>query len=232
MDNTSIVNKPDQHGFIMAGTARLYICHLPMFNMQDHMYQVTLEVQIPDDAMRIYLEDKKNYPDQFYVLGNVQTDLFTIPDIMLGKTTSFIADIFRGMPDDPNKDTPLIHNVETRIERIVYARHFDYGIPYPSLLTYTIFGNEQEAFLDHYLTKETDFMNLVELASVPEWLPIDLLKTGSNAGFIGYSNQLVPPACPIPAGVYQVNFQGQDQVYDLRVGNSFYFDTDILNMPG
>lgn len=231
MTSNSIANTPDQHGFIMAGTSTVYICHLPMFNMQNHMYQVTLQVQIPPDALSVYLKDKETHPDTFYVLGNLQTDLFTIPDIMLGKTTSFKADIFRGMPDDPNKDTPLIHDIETIIERIVYARHFDYSIPYPEPLTYIIFGNGQETFLDHYLTREEDFMNLIELNKVPDWLPPDLLAISSNLGFTGYPGTTVPENCPLNPGTYTVTFQGQEESYPVEVGKSFFFDTEIINMP-
>lgn len=232
MANSIIANTPDQHGFIMVGTNILYICHLPMFNMQNHMYQITLEVTIPDYAKSQYLKDKILNPESFYVLGNIQGDLFTIPDLMLGKTQNFVSDIFRGMPEDPNKDEPLIHNVPTLVKRVVYARHFDFGITYPSDLTYVVFGNSQEAFLDHYMAKEEDFMNLVELTEVPNWLPADQLAISSNLGFVNYNNTPTPTRSPLmTAGTYEVNFQGQSESYALQVGKSFYFDTAILNMP-
>jgi hypothetical protein len=231
MANSIIANTPDQHGFIMAGTNILYICHLPMFSTQNHMYQITLEVAIPDYAKSQYLKDKILNPASFYVLGNIQGDLFTIPDLMLGKRQSFVADIFRGMPEDPNKDEALIHNVPTLVKRVVYARHFDFGITYPSDLSYVVFGNSQEAFLDHYMTKEEDFMNLVELTEVPNWLPADQLAISSNLGFVNYSNVPTPLKTPLMQGTYEVNFQGQPESYALQVGKSFYFDTAILNMP-
>lgn len=225
------MNTPDQHGFIMAGTEVIYICHLPMFNMQNHMYQITLQVQLPEAAKQAYLKDKLENPDTFYVLGNLQTDLFTIPEVMLGQTTHFKADIFRGMPDDPNEDTPLIHNIDTVIERVVYGRHFDYSITYPEPLTYILFGNEKEAFLDHYLTREEDFMDLIQLKQVPEWLPADLRGISSNLGFIGLSDTPVPSQSPLQPGVYKVTFQGQDTLYPIETANSFFFDTEIINMP-
>lgn len=226
-----IINTPDQHGFILNGTEALYICHLPMFNMPNHMYQVTLEITIPPDARAQYLADRNENPGNFYVLGNLLTDLFTIPDVMLGKTKTFQADIFRGMPADPNTDKPLIHNVQTTITRVVYARHFDYSIPYPDDMTYIIFGNAKEAFIDHYLTMEEDFLNIMALSEVPTWLPADQLAISANVGFTGMSSTPMPENPPLSAGSYQVTFQGQEEVYELQVGDNIFFDTEIVNMP-
>jgi len=226
-----IINTPDQHGFILNGTDALYICHLPMFNMPNHMYQVTLEVTIPPAAKQAYLQDRNANPGNFYVLGNLNTDLFTIPDVMLGKVTSFQANIFRGMPNDPNTDPPLIGNVQTTISRIVYARHFDYSIPYPEEMTYIIFGNEKEAFIDHYLTREEDFQNILTLSEVPDWLPVDQLAISANAGLLGMPSTPTPANPPLSTQSYKVTFQGLPQTYELKVGSNIYFDTEILNMP-
>jgi hypothetical protein len=195
------------------------------------MYQITLEIMIPADARALYLDDRKAHPDQFYVLGNLQTDLFTIPDVMLGKLKTFQADIFRGMPQDPNVDKPLIHNVQTTISWIVYARHFDYSIPYPEEMTYIIFGNEKEAFIDHYLTEEEDFLNILSLSKVPTWLPLDQLTISANVGFIGMPGTPMPENPPLSAGTYKVSFQGQEPVYELQVGDNIFFDAEIVNVP-
>lgn len=227
----SIINTPDQHGFILNGTTALYVCHLPMFNMKNHMYQVTLEITISPEAKAAYLQDRQENPGNYYVLGNLQTDLFTIPDVMLGKRKNFQADIFRGMPADPNKDKPLIHNVTTTITRIVYARHFDYSIPYPDDMTYIIFGNEQEAFMDHYLTAEEDFLNIMTLSKVPDWLPVDQLGISANVAFIGIPATPMPEDPPLAAGTYKVSFQGQEDIFELEVGDDIFFDTEIVNMP-
>ena len=227
----AIINTPDQHGFILNGTEALYICHLPMFNMKNHMYQVTLEVTLSPEARAAYLKDRQANPGDYYVLGNLQTDLFTIPDVILGKTKNFQADIFRGMPADPNKDKPLIHNVTTTIKRIVYARHFDYTIPYPDDMTYIVFGNEKEAFIDHYLTEEDDFLHIMSLYKVPDWLSVDQLAISAHVGFIGLPSTPMPENPPLAMGSYKVAFQGLDQVYELQVGDDIFFDTEIVNMP-
>lgn len=227
----SIIDTPDQHGFILNGTDTLYACHLPMFNLKNHMYQATLEITISPDAKSAYLKDRQENPGNFYVLGNLQTDLFTIPDVMLGKAKNFQADIFRGMPADPNQDKALIHNVTTTIRRVIYARHFDYTIPYPDDMSYIIFGNSKEAFIDHYLTAEEDFLNIVALSEVPGWLPADQLAISTNVGFIGIPATPVPENPPLSAGMYKVTFQGLEDIYDLQVGEDIFFDTEIVNMP-
>jgi hypothetical protein len=224
------MNKPDQHGFVLMGNDSLYIDHLPMFFMQDHMYHVVLDVAIPDDAKSQYLQDQKNNPDSFYILGNLSTDLFTIPSIAIGETNSFQADIFRGLPDDPNKDTPLIHNVKTEIRRIIRIRHFDFNQKYPENLTYVLFGDENEAFLSHYLTKQPDFMHTVKLKTVPDWLQSEQLKMGADINFLDKQGGKVPCESPLAEGSYKVMFQGQENTsVNIEVAGNIFFSTAVPN---
>lgn len=131
MPDSPIANVPDRHAFVMAGTETLFLDHLPMFNVKEHMYQVILKGTLPDYAMKQYAADRKEHPESTYLLANVEYDLMTLPQIQNRQMTSFVADVFRGIPQDP----PLIHNVRTYIDRIVYYRPFNLAMEHPKALS-------------------------------------------------------------------------------------------------
>src|SRR5579862_2608132 len=131
---------PDQHGFVMLGLCDLFLHHLPMFGMQNHRYQVILAATLPAYAMTEYLSDRARNAEELYILGNIHTDLFTLAQIQNREIDSFMADIFRGVPLNPNTDPPLVHKVQVDVDQIIYFREFDESQEYPGTLTYLIFG--------------------------------------------------------------------------------------------
>ncbi|MGH2852814.1 MAG: hypothetical protein ACRDLF_01290 [Solirubrobacteraceae bacterium] len=225
-----IANTPDQHGFVMAGLQTVFLDHLAMFAMQNHMYQAILEVSLPPYAMSAYVADRRANPGQVYILGNSQSDLFTMPQVQTRQVAAFAADVFRGVPQEPNTDTPLIHNVTVTIDRVVYFRHFDYTDAYPPYLAYVLYGAGTEAHLSHRMTKEPDFQQVVDLAELPAWLPPLQLRSPVAIDFpaLPYTGK-TPCANPLAAPAYEVLYAGQPQRYPVRIGTSFYFDTASLN---
>ncbi|PYP82943.1 MAG: hypothetical protein DMF61_24780 [Blastocatellia bacterium AA13] len=227
--SSSIADTPDQHGFVMCGLETLFLCHLPMFYMENHRYQLILQVSIPEYAMAHYAADRRKNPGTPYILGNVQTDLMTIPQMQNRQEVSFVSDIFRGLPNDPNKDKPLIHNVNVTINRIVHYRYFDFNMDYPTSLTYILFGAGTEAHLTHYITKQPDFDQVLDLAESPDWLDIQHLQASvpinipSLASQVYCSNPLVNPE-------YDVQLGGSGS-YRIKIGRSYFFDTASLNNP-
>ncbi|HEV7517627.1 MAG TPA: hypothetical protein VGR07_15110 [Thermoanaerobaculia bacterium] len=227
----SIVNKPDQHGFVVTGLETVFLDHLAMFYMADHRYQVILRVSLPAYAMNRYVADRQAHPNEVYILGNSQYDLMTLPQIQTGELTAFTADLFRGLPEDPNTTPPLIHNVKVNIDRVVYFRPFDFLMDYPKYLTYVLYGAGTEAHLSHRMTKEPDFQQVVDLAELPKWLPPLQLESGCEINFpkLPYPGKTYCQS-PFTVPEYEVMYQGQQpQLYNVRIGKSFYFDTASLN---
>ncbi|WHX47235.1 hypothetical protein QNH46_13760 [Paenibacillus woosongensis] len=222
-------NIPDLHGFVMMGTEELFLDHLPMFHMENHRYQVILKASLPPDAMNTYIEASRQNPDKAYILGNVQTNLFTLPQIELGHITSFAADVFCGVPQDPAKDIPLIHNVTVTIERVVHFRHFAENMDYPQSLTYILFGQGKNAYISHYLSIAPDFHHIMELAEAPDWLHPELLEIGSLINFPHILGNTPFAENPLTAPEYQVQFQGQTPLYSIRIGKSIWFDDEEIN---
>lgn len=223
-------NNPDMHGFVLMGMSSLYIDHLPMFNMQDHCYHAIFEIEIPEDAKLEYLADKEKNPNNFYILGNLNTDLFTLPSIVTGDKVAFQADIFNYLPEDPDRDPPLIHNITVNIKRTIRMRHFDFCFDYPPLYTYVIFGNENEAFLSHYLSKLNDFMHVCQLSSPPEWLSLELLKYGMDINFMMHNDpDLHYP--PFESGRFDVMVQGlRGSISPIHISHNIFFSHTIPNM--
>lgn len=228
--DATIVNSPDQHGFVMSGLETVFLDHLAMFAMQDHMYQAILQVSLPPYAMSAYVADRSANPNDVYILGNSQFDLITMPQIQTGEVVSFIADVFRGVPQNPNTETPLIHNVSVTIERVVYFRHFDFLDDFPPLLTYVLYGAGAEAHLSHRIAREPDFQHCVDLAEPPAWLPPLQLESPVAVNFVDlpYSGKTLC-SNPLTAPEQEVLYAGQPERYPLRVGSSWYFDTTSLN---
>lgn len=222
-------NTPDFHGFVMMGTKELFLDHLPMFHMENHRYQVILKASLPPEAMNTYITAREQQPDQAFILGNVESNLFTLPQVALGQIDSFVADIFCGVPQDPTKDIPLIHNVTVKIDRIVHFRHFAEQFDYPNNLTYVLFGEGTEAFISHYLSKAPDFHHIMTLTEVPEWLDHELLEIGSLINFPSIPSGTTISENPLIESTYQVQFQGLAPLYTISIGKSLWFDDEEIN---
>lgn len=230
--------EPSQHAFVMLGEQTLFLCHLTMFHMQEHMFQIVLRASLPEDAWTTYLKHRKDHPLETYFLGNNEGDQTTVFSIHTGERTSFIADIFLGIPykrvyeEWPWKgQTPVIGRVPLTIEREVYYRHFDFNLGYPDTLTYLVFGRGTEAHMTHYQVKEPDFDHILSVAKVPEWMPKAALESGIHVNFPGLrSTDPVYCGDPFPNKEYQVQYAGQPgTTYPLTVGPSYWQSAKIVN---
>ena len=218
-------NTPDQHGFVMMGRDTLFLDHLPMFSMENHRYQMILQASIPSEAMTAYLQASQANPDQPMILGNLSSDLFTLPQVVTGEVTSFQADIFVGLPENPDTDKPLVHDVTVSITRVVYVRHYSDLFPYPNSLTYVLFGRGREAFLSHYQSNQPDFQHIVELAEVPTWLQPASLEMGILVNFPGMSGGGYPTN-PLTGTSYEVQYYGEMPLqYPITLQKSLFWSS-------
>jgi hypothetical protein len=226
---------PDQHAFVMLGEKTLFLGHLTMLHMPEHMFQVVLRAKLPDDAMAKYVTDRAKHPKETYFLGNSPDDLMTMFSLHSGRR-EFVADIFRGIPykkeymEWPWKnESPIVHNVKTTIEREVYYRQFDFNLQYPETLTYVVFGAGSEAHLMHYQVKEPDFDHMLSLAETPEWLPQEALEAGVHINFPTLRATPVYCSSPFRSAEYQVQYSGQPGGYPVEIGTEYWFSTKVTN---
>jgi hypothetical protein len=241
-----IINTPDQHAFLMLGTNTLFLCHLTMYGMEEHMYQFIVQATLPVAAMQMFLHERQKNPAKTYFLGNSDNDLLTVPDLHSGARRSFIADVFRGIPNKPHYDdwpwreqTPVISKVPVTIERVVYFRHFADTFEAPRTLTYVMFGSGNEAHMTNCQTKRPDFDHILSLAGAPDWLPARQLESGVHvsvnvhreAGQAICSNPLPKPTGEPPNADCMVRYRGMGDELPVRIGFHHWFCTKVSNDP-
>jgi hypothetical protein len=229
---------PGQHAFIMLGEKALFLCHMTMFDMEEHCYQLILRATLPDETMKLYLAGLNQSPRTTYFLGNSNSDLLTVADLASGARRGFLADLFRGVPDRPKSDgwpwdgRPqflVAANVEVTVDRVVYHRHFDMGLEHPKKLTYVLFGEGDEAHLNHFQTKEPDFDHVLSLSGRPDWLPKRKLEASVHVTFPSLASSPLHCRDPLDPGVHDVQYQGQGATLKLGVRESWWFSTAIVN---
>lgn len=229
---------PTQHAFVMLGTETLFLCHLTMFHMAEHRFQLVLRARLPDWAMNEFTRDRADHPDKTYFLGNVASDLWTVPEIAIGRRTTFKADVYRDIEHKRPRyeqwpwigQTPLVRSVEVAIERVVYCRHFDFNLNFPQTLTYVVFGSGDEAHLTHYQVKEPDYDHVLSLATAPGWLPPAMLEMGVHLNFPALVQGARPPCRdPLAAGNHEVEFAGLQPRRRIVVAKTFWFATNVVN---
>jgi hypothetical protein len=237
-DMMAIPNKEDQHAFVMLGEKTLFLSHLTMFHMENHCYQLVVQASLPGNFMQRYLQERAEHPDETFFLGNSELDLWTVPQLQIGKRTCFLADIWRGIPYKKEYtewpwrgELPVIPNVPVCVERIVYFRHFDLNQEYPKSLSYLLFGAGEEAFLAHLQVKEPDFDQVATLTKRPEWLPEEQLQAAVPINFPGLPGNLLCTN-PLQNKLLEVAYAGfpkKQEPLQIDVKHTDWFCTKIVN---
>ncbi len=234
-----------RHAFIMVGTKTLFLVHMTMFHMEEHCYQIVLRAQLPAAEMERFRQWRQQNPTQTYFLANLTESALDIPQIASGELTSFMAEVFAGIPpkdvytDWPWTDQPpVIAAVRVTVERVVYYRHFDFNFDYPRNLTYVLFGAGDEAHMQSYQTKEPDYDHVLSLAEAPAWLPQDKLASAVTVNFPTMHSRPVRLSNPLEQDAYDVQYQGFwkylgyrfTELHPLRLGPTWWFHTSPLNL--
>jgi hypothetical protein len=171
---------PDGHGMFMFGTDAVFLSHMPMFTMANHMYQVVLRVSLPPDAMQLYRQQQAAHPQSVRNLLNSADDLYVLPELQRGTRTQFKADLFADYANDDARPLgdPYASAVAVQVEQVVHFRRFNATQPRPTHLRYLLFGTAGQAHLSHYIAKDPDFQHILTLAKVPTQLTAGQLGTG------------------------------------------------------
>ena len=252
-----VVNTPSMHGFVILGREHLFLCHLTMFAMENHCYQLVLRVDFPP---KIHAMIRERPHGKTYFLSNDPLDQWTLPELKIRRRREFLADIWDGIPEPgengkykgfPWRDNDynpigdrIESNVPVSIVDVVYYRHFDFGFSAPRELTYFLFGEGNEAHMTNYQTAEIsdqgyphiepDFDHVATLAHAPAWLPQAQLQAGVHISING--NHTRPPRCqnPLPLDEkIEVEYQGRpDKHYPITVKESLWCSTRVVLFDG
>lgn len=158
------------HGFVTGGRSpdRLYMSHTPVLADARHNYQVILQGRFEDPTQgQIYAELRA--PDS-YGHGVVQIfhDHMSMPDIGNG-TVKLLPDAsVRYYPGGQPTDIPgLESGVRIALDKVIHFHQFDTEADYPSDLTYLVYGDQEDVFIDHLINRAPSFHSVAKLASAP-----------------------------------------------------------------
>ncbi|MBA9002657.1 hypothetical protein [Thermomonospora cellulosilytica] len=230
-----IANRPGQHGFFMIGTEALFLCHMPMFTMERHMYQVVLRASLPGEVMEEYRAGRRADPKLAFNLINSGDDPFSLPQLKSGRRTEFRADLFRdndGERGEPVGD-PFATGIPVTVENVVHFRHFNADLPRPHHMTYLLFGAGGQAHLSHYIAQDPDFQHILTLGSVPSWVSPEQLEAGVLLTIRDMPSTPIPCAPSLPEGECPVLYEGRSDapaVLDMTGAHDVWFSTaNLLN---
>jgi hypothetical protein len=170
------------HGMVFFGSEKIYASHLPMFH-SPHDYQVILELELPENARKIYLENKKNHSETVYTL---EPEKFVLPE-MIKNPKAFKVNIFRGHFE--RGGLQIAENEIVTIKKVIYFRKFNSADKSPEKYQFLIIGNANEQFAIHYISEKPDFDQIFAIRFSDKKLYKQLKKGSVLMNLENQSNQ-------------------------------------------
>lgn len=119
-----------------------------MFNMAAHRWQVIITAELPSDVKELYQKLRKENPDKFYTIANVEPEKL---GNLLESTGNVEFRLDDGIPEGDAE--PLakfkLSNIDVVIKRSM--SHDDLDKEYPDRMPFYLYGSNAEANIDHVL---------------------------------------------------------------------------------
>jgi len=199
------------HGFVTNGKSgdRIYMTHTPIFSDERHHFQIILQSAFTDPT---HIEAYNNLRDSSYGNGKVQLffDHLALIDIESKSIKELTVHSLRYYPDVPTvREGLVMPSVSTvlpgfegaivRIENILHFRTFDPNMDYPEHLTYLMYGNQSEVFIDHFISRAPNFHSVAKLNNIPSFWKQEYFDTTLNVmipgrAFIDVSPKIIKRA--------------------------------------
>jgi hypothetical protein len=146
---------------------KLYMTHTPVIADPRHNYQVILCGSFIKEAHAAAYEDLRS---SRYGHGLVQ--IFHEHVSMSGLADGTVTELPRASvsfyPSGVQTDAPEFPTeVPVSIDRVIYAHRFDPDTTYPEGLEYLMYGDEDDVFIDHHITRAPSFHSVAKLAHPP-----------------------------------------------------------------
>jgi hypothetical protein len=199
-----------------------------MFDHPHHAYQVVLKVtftQPGGDPQAAYVNDRQAHRET--KIYSLRPENFVLPDIGSSEPLrSFRGTVFRGHFEKGG--TPILTDVEVNVAEVIHFRRFE-------PLGYLLFGNQEEFFLAHLITKPPDFDQVLSVKVVGHEFTEDDLRHGVRVTFPGRVNAIHQRLKPNEklVGEIQLARDGTPgtQEIQLETGEEFYFEEGELRSP-
>lgn len=243
------------HASALVGTETLFASHLTMLHHETHMYQLVMQVSLPEPWRSSFIEERRKNPtDSYFIanalkdpdIGNNVEDPMTVAEIASRMRTSFVGNIFRGIPHRDRYHSwpwqgvrPVLANVPVDVDRIVHFHPFAWTMSFPETLVYLLFGAGQEAHMVNLQTRMPDYDHVLTLSKRPDWLPEDLLRAGAMvdlAGLprLGEDDVATGVRCKNPIADGErigVRYRCTGPARPVSVGHTSWFCTKLTNNP-
>lgn len=233
-----------QHAFFLVGDHHLFMVHMLNSWIDCHRYQVVLKVSLPSDVVAEWRRDQRRNPQDWYIVGNLQSDLLSLPDLHRRSVTTFRASLWRSWPKAEgtahwpwSNEPPVVEDFLVTVERVVYFRRLDFNADYPRTASYVLFGEGTECHLNHQAVKQPDYDHLVTLERAPRWVPASLLEAGIPVNFPDIPAVPGGHSCrealfmnpPFMLGQHFVQYGGVERVWPIEVQRHVFFSTWPFN---
>jgi len=159
------------HGFVTGGRtgSKLYMSHTPVIADERHQYQVILQGSfVKPEHEKIYAELRQTYGD-----GKMQIfhDHLALPDIGNGTIKELPEANVEYYPNgDAGEPVPgLEEGIPVRIDKVLHFHQFEPDTDYPPGLEYIVYGDSDDVFIDHHITRAPNFHSIAKLASAPKF---------------------------------------------------------------
>lgn len=164
------------HGFVTGGRSgkRLFMTHTPVIADDRHRFQVILQGSlVKDEHVRAYeLGRLQSFGNSRWQVFHAHQDM---EKIGLGEISELPHAEITYSPDGKEEiKVPGLPAKETsvRIDRVIHFHAFETDGPYPAEgLEYILYGDTEEVFLDHHITRAPNFHSVAKLARPPEFWP-------------------------------------------------------------
>lgn len=133
----------------MQGIEKLFLVHLPMFNMANHRWQLILTADLPAAARDQYHKLRRENPDKFYTVAN------TAPEILENLLKPGASVQVRMDEGIPAPGAPPLAEFELTNIRVVLRESMAFDnldATYPDKMPFYVYGSAAgESHVDHVL---------------------------------------------------------------------------------
>jgi hypothetical protein len=160
------------HGFVTGGRSgqRFFMTHTPVIADPRHHFQVILQGSLTQPA---HVAAYDSLRASGYGDGRVQIfhAHLSLPEIGSGAITTLPQSSFEFYPNGVDAEGAPVPGLEekipVRLDRVLHFRAFDPDADYPDGLTFLVYGDQDDVFLDHYIDRAPSFHSVAKLKQRP-----------------------------------------------------------------
>jgi hypothetical protein len=162
------------HGFVTGGRSgkRFFMTHTPVIADERHHFQVILQGSLIEQPHTSAYDRLRG---SAYGDGKVQIfhDHLSLADIGAGVIKDLPKASFEFYPDGieaEGKEVPgLEKDIPVHIDKVIHFHQFDPDMEYPDGLAYLMYGDLDDIFIDHHITRAPNFHSVAKLKRRPEF---------------------------------------------------------------